>query len=155
MTVIENDLTRNEDGKIIAENGTIVLHRRKIEKGGLISFCREGVKASLYFNKTMFAGEIPTSIKLTANNLTPIKITFEETKPKKKAVKKKAKKKSTSLDAKAKGKSKRKKKGKSSPLDKVAKLTKRVRKTISRKRTSTKKNETGTPDLLNELLSLD
>tara|TARA_R110000824_G_scaffold53732_2_gene148492 strand:- start:6447 stop:6830 length:384 start_codon:yes stop_codon:yes gene_type:complete len=50
-------------------DGTIVISRRTIEKGGLISFAREGVRASLYFNKTMFVSESPVELTLTADNL--------------------------------------------------------------------------------------
>lgn len=51
------------------ESGPVKLTRRTIEKGGLISFARQGVRASLYFNKTMFVGDSPLELVLTAEGL--------------------------------------------------------------------------------------
>jgi hypothetical protein len=57
----------------VAESGPITLTLRKIEKGGLISFARQGVRASLYFNKTMFTpGKPPRQVILTAEGLAPV-----------------------------------------------------------------------------------
>jgi hypothetical protein len=61
--------TATNDGTPVSESGSIGLSRRTIEKGGLISFAREGVRASLYFNKTMFVLESPVELTLTADNL--------------------------------------------------------------------------------------
>tara|TARA_R110000824_G_scaffold1386_6_gene7055 strand:- start:5016 stop:5321 length:306 start_codon:yes stop_codon:yes gene_type:complete len=79
----------------VAESGPITLTLRKIEKGGLISFARQGVRASLYFNKTMFTpGKPPRQVILTAEGLAPV----SEPKPapaKKATAKKKATKKTS------------------------------------------------------------
>ena len=48
-----------------SETGPIQLTLRTIEKGGLVSYARPGVRASLYFNKTIFAGAPPQEITLT------------------------------------------------------------------------------------------
>ena len=57
----------------VVESGPITLTLRTIEKGGLISFARKGVRASLYFNKTMFTpGKPPRQVILTAEGLAPM-----------------------------------------------------------------------------------
>ena len=66
--------------ELAVENGPVILTLRKIEKGGLISYARKGVRASLYFNKTMFReGKPPQRISLTADGLA---IAVEQPKPK-------------------------------------------------------------------------
>ena len=61
--------TATNDGTPVVESGSVKLTRRTIEKGGLISYARPGVRASLYFNKTMFVGDSPTELVLVAEGL--------------------------------------------------------------------------------------
>ena len=85
----------------VVESGPVKLTLRKIEKGGLISYARPGVRASLYFNKTMFGpGVPPKHLILTADGLTPA---VEKMAPVKKVAKKatKAAKKATKAAKKA------------------------------------------------------
>lgn len=47
----------------------VTLRKRGTDKSGNTSYAREGVRASVYFNKQMFSGEPPAEITLDAENL--------------------------------------------------------------------------------------
>lgn len=45
------------------------LTKRGTDKSGNTSYSREGVRASVYFNKNMFSGDAPSTIVIDAENL--------------------------------------------------------------------------------------
>ena len=48
---------------------TVTLTKRGTDKSGNTAYSRPGVRASVYFNKQMFAGEPPAEIQLVAESL--------------------------------------------------------------------------------------
>lgn len=51
------------------DNGLVTLTKRNVQKNGIVTYAREGVNASVYFNKSMFNGEPPDSVQVGALNL--------------------------------------------------------------------------------------
>ena len=58
------------DGAGAGGNGTITLTLKGVQKNGIATYTREGVNASVYFNKSMFVGAPPASVQITADTLT-------------------------------------------------------------------------------------
>ena len=57
----------------VAENRSknmATLTKKNVQKNGIVTYSRPGVAASVYFNKSMFSGEPPETVEITADNLT-------------------------------------------------------------------------------------
>jgi hypothetical protein len=54
--------------KTAAAKPTITLHRRITEKGGVTSYARTGVRASIYFSKGMFRDGVPPETVTLVNS---------------------------------------------------------------------------------------
>lgn len=51
------------------DNGLVTLTKRNTQKNGIVTYAREGVNASVYFNKSMFNGDAPETVQVAAVNL--------------------------------------------------------------------------------------
>lgn len=59
--------SQTKETQNIMNEQTIVLTKRNVEKSGNVAYAQDGVRASVYFNKNMFAGNaIPETITITA-----------------------------------------------------------------------------------------
>jgi hypothetical protein len=47
----------------------VVLNKRNVQKNGIVTYARDGVNASVYFNKSMFNGDAPETVEVRASNL--------------------------------------------------------------------------------------
>ena len=56
------------DGAGSGEGVTLTL--KGVQKNGIATYTREGVNASVYFNKSMFTGAPPASVRIVADTLT-------------------------------------------------------------------------------------
>lgn len=54
---------------VMGENDLVTLTKRNVQKNGIVTYARDGVNASVYFNKSMFNGEPPETVQVAASNL--------------------------------------------------------------------------------------
>jgi len=63
------DTNMAEEQNEQAIDGMVTLTKRNVQKNGIVTYARDGVNASVYFNKSMFNGEPPDSVSIGAVNL--------------------------------------------------------------------------------------
>lgn len=68
-TTTEDSMTTTTEQNESAIDGMVTLTKRNVQKNGIVTYARDGVNASVYFNKSMFNGEPPDSVSIGAVNL--------------------------------------------------------------------------------------
>lgn len=58
-----------EQSNMAEQDGLVTLTKRNVQKNGIVTYAREGVNASVYFNKSMFNGDAPDQVTIGAVNL--------------------------------------------------------------------------------------